>query len=127
MAASDIPRKLRVYYLAGMLLLVGLAALYAIFVLPNAKDYPDVRMASAAFSFFAIASGIGIFARQRWVSWTLLFLLLSMYAVFGTTHVATGQTPQVVSLVAFILLPVAAFLFWRVVRKFVFDEPKKDI
>jgi len=121
-AASDLRKKLRVYYLAGMLVLVGLAALYAIFALPNAQDYPNVRMASAAFSFFSIASGIGIVARKRWVSWTLLFLLLSMYAVFGTTHVATGATPQVVSIVAFVLLPVAAFLFWRVIKKFVFEE-----
>lgn len=122
MAANDIRRKIKVYYLAGMLVVVGIAVLYAIFALPNAQDYPDVRMASAAFSFFAIASGIGIIARRRWVSWTLLCLLLSMYAIFATTHYATGETPQVVSIVAFLLLPVAAYFFWRVVKKFVFEE-----
>jgi hypothetical protein len=122
MAENDIRKKIRIYYLAGMLVLVSLFVIYAIFALPNAKDYPNVRLASAAFSFFAMASGIGIFARKRWVSWTLLCLLLSMYAVFITTHYATGETPQVVSIVAFVLLPAAAFLFWRVVKKFVFES-----
>ena len=122
MASNDIRKKLRVYYLAGLLTLVGFFVLYAIFALPNAEDYPNVRLASAALSFFSIASGIGIFMRQRWVGWTLLCLLLSMYGVFIATHYATGQTPQVVSIVAFVLLPVAAFLFWRVVRNFVFGD-----
>ena len=79
-------------------------------------------MASGAFSLFAILSGIGIFARKPWIRWTILLLLLSMYAVFGTTHNATGETSQIVLIAAFVLLPVAAFLFWRVVRKFVFEE-----
>lgn len=122
MASNDIRKKIRAYYLAGMLVLVGLTALYAVFALPHAQNYPNVRFASATFSVFSIASGIGIFTRQRWISWTLLLLLLSMYGVFITTHYATGETPQVVSIVAFVLLPVAAFLFWRVVKKFVFEE-----
>ena len=122
MAANDIRSKMRVYYLAGMLTLVGIFVIYAIFALPNAEDYPNVRLASVAFSFFSIASGIGIFMRQRWVGWTLLCLLGSMYGVFIATHYATGETPQVVSIVAFVLLTVAAFLFWRVVKKFVFEE-----
>ena len=42
--------------------------------------------------------------------------------VFGTTHDATGETKQIVLIAAFVLLPVAAFLFWRVVKKFVFEE-----
>jgi hypothetical protein len=45
-----------------------------------------------------------------------------MYAVFGTTHNATGETSQFVFIAAFVLLPVAAFLFWRIVRKFVFED-----
>jgi hypothetical protein len=122
MAANDIRKKFRVYYLAALLVLVGLAVVYAIFALPNAQDYPNVRLASVAFSFFSIASGIGIFARQRWVSWTLLLLLLSVYGVFIATHYATGQTPQVVSIVALVLLPVAAFFFWRAVKRFFFGE-----
>lgn len=112
---------MHVYYLACMLVLVGLAVVYAMFALPNAEDYPNVRLASAALSFFSIASGIAIFMRQRWVGWILLCLLLSMYGVFIATHYATGDTPQVVSIVAFVLLPVAAFLFWRVVKKFMFE------
>lgn len=122
MTANGFRKKIRVYYLAGMLVLVGFAVLYAIFALPNAQDYPNVRFASAALSFFSIMSGIGIFARKQWVSWPLLLLLLSMYGVFITTHYATGETPQVVSIVAFVLLPIAAFLFWRIVKRFVFEE-----
>ncbi len=122
MDAQEVHRKFKNYYLGGMLLVVGLATLYAIFVLPNAQDYPNVLMASGAFSLFAILSGIGILARKSWVPWSLLLLLLSMYAVFGTTHIATGETKQIVLIAAFVLLPVAAFLFWRVVKKFVFEE-----
>ncbi len=122
MDARDVRRKFKIYYLGGMLFVVGLGTLYAIFVLPNAREYPNVLMASGAFSSFAILSGIGIIARKSWVRWSLLFLLLSMYAVFGTTHDATGETKQIVLIAAFVLLPVAAFLFWRVVRKFVFEK-----
>ena len=49
-------------------------------------------------------------------------LLLSKYAVFGTTHDANGETPQIVLIAAFVLLPIAAFLFWRVVKGFVYEE-----
>lgn len=122
MDAQDVRRKFKIYYLGGMLFVVGLATLYAIFVLPNAQDYPNVLMASTAFSLFAILSGIGIIVRKPWVRWTLLLLLLSMYAVFGTTHNATGEASQIVLIAAFVLLPIAAFLFWRVVKKFVFEE-----
>jgi len=122
MDASDLRSKMRVYYLAGMLMLVGFAVIYSIFALPNAEDYPNVRLTSAAFSFFSITSRIGIFTTQRWVGWALLLLLLSMYGVFITTHYATGEMPQLVSIAAFVLLPVAAFLFWRVIKKFVFEE-----
>jgi hypothetical protein len=120
--AGQVRRKIRVWYLAGLLISVGIAVFYAIFALPNAGDYPYVRMASAAFSVFAILSGLGIILRKTWVRWALLLLLMSMYAVFATTHAATGNTPQVVSLVAFVLLPFAAFFFWRVVKKFVFED-----
>ncbi len=122
MDARDVRRKFKIYYLGGMLFVVGLGVLYVIFALPNARDYPRVFAASGAFSLFAVLSGIGILARKSWVRWSLLFLLLSMYAVFATTHNATGETSQIVFIAAFVLLPVAAFLFWRVVKKFVFEE-----
>jgi hypothetical protein len=122
MDARDVRRKFKIYYLGGMLFAVGLGVLYVIFALPNAQDYPRVLVASGAFSLFAVLSGIGILARKAWVRWTLLLLLLSMYAVFATTHNATGETSQIVFIAAFVLLPVAAFLFWRVVKKFVFEE-----
>ncbi len=122
MDARDVRRKFKIYYLGGMLFAVGLGVLYVIFALPNAQDYPRVLVASGAFSLFAVLSGIGILARKAWVRWTLLLLLLSMYAVFGTTHNATGETSQIVFIAAFVLLPVAAFLFWRTVKKFVFEE-----
>ena len=122
MDARDVRRKFKIYYLGGMLFAVGLGVLYVIFALPNAQDYPRVLVASGAFSLFAVLSGIGILARKAWVRWTLLLLLLSMYAVFATTHNATGETSQIVLIAAFVLLPVAAFLFWRVVKKFVFEE-----
>lgn len=122
MDAQDVRRKFKTYYLGGMLFAVGLGVLYVIFALPNAQDYPRVLVASGTFSLFAILSGIGILARKAWVRWTLLLLLLSMYAVFATTHNATGETSQIVFIAAFVLLPVAAFLFWRVVKKFVFEE-----
>ena len=122
MASRDIRTKMRVYYLAGLLTLMGLFTLYAIFVLPNAENYPGVRLASAVFSFFSIASGVGVLLRQRWVSWSLMCLLLSMYGVLIMTHYATGKTPHVISIVAFLLLPVVAFLLWRVVKQFVFDD-----
>ena len=122
MDAQEVRRKFKIYYLGGMLVAVGIATLYAILVLSNAKDYPNVLLASSAFSSFAVLSGIGIIARKPWVRWTLLILLISMYAVFGTTHNATGESSQVVLIAAFVLLPDAAFLFWRVVRKFVFEE-----
>jgi hypothetical protein len=122
MDAWDVRRKFKIYYLGGMLFAVGLGVLYVIFTLPNAQDYPRVLVASGAFSLFAVMSGIGILVRKAWVRWTLLLLLLSMYAVFATTHNATGETSQIVLIAAFVLLPVAAFLFWRVVKKFVFEE-----
>ncbi len=122
MDARDVRRKFKIYYLGGMLFAIGLGVLYVIFALPNAQDYPRVLVASGAFSLFAVLSGIGILARKAWVRWTLLLLLLSMYAVFATTHNATGETSQIVFIAAFVLLPVAAFLFWRVVKKFVFEE-----
>jgi hypothetical protein len=122
MDAWDVRRKFKIYYLGGILFAVGLGVLYVIFALPNAQDYPRVLVASGAFSLFAVLSGIGILARKAWVRWTLLLLLLSMYAVFATTHNATGETSQIVLIAAFVLLPVAAFLFWRVVKKFVFEE-----
>ena len=122
MDAQKVRRKFKTYYLGGMLFVVGLGVLYVIFALPNAQDYPRVLVASGAFSLFAVLSGIGILARKAWVRWALLLLLLSMYAVFATTHNATGETSQIVFIAAFVLLPVAAFLFWRVVKKFVFEE-----
>ena len=122
MDPQDVRRKFKIYYLGGMLLVVGLGVLYVIFALPNAQDYPRVLVASGAFSLFAVLSGIGILARKAWVRRTLLLSLLSMYAVFGTTHNATGETSQIVFIAAFVLLPVAAFLFWRTVKKFVFEE-----
>jgi len=122
MDAQKVRRKFKTYYLGGMLFVVGLGVLYVIFALPNAQDYPRVLVASGAFSLFAVLSGIGILARKAWVRWSLLLLLLSMYAVFATTHNATGETSQIVFIAAFVLLPVAAFLFWRVVKKFVFEE-----
>ena len=122
MDGQDVRRKFEIYYLGGMLLVVGLGVLYVIFALPNAKDYPRVSVASGAFSLFAVLSGIGILTRKAWLRWTLLLLLLSMYAVFATTHNATGENSQLVFIAAFVLLPVAAFLFWRVVKKFVFEE-----
>jgi hypothetical protein len=122
MDARDVRRKFKIYYLGGMLFAVGLGVFYVIFALPNAQDYPRVLVASGAFSLFAVLSGIGILARKAWIRWTLLLLLLSMYAVFATTHNATGETSQIVLIAAFVLLPVAAFLFWRVVKKFVFEE-----
>jgi hypothetical protein len=122
MDAQKVRRKFKIYYLAGMLFVVGLGVLYVIIALPNAQDYPRVLVASGAFSLFAVLSGIGILARKAWVRRTLLLLLLSMYAVFATTHNATGETSQIVFIAAFVLLPVAAFLFWRVVKKFVFEE-----
>ena len=122
MDAQKVRRKFKIYYLAGMLFVVGLGVLYVIFALPNAQGYPRVLVASGAFSLFAVLSGIGILARKAWVRRALLLLLLSMYAVFATTHNATGETSQVVFIAAFVLLPVAAFLFWRVVKKFVFEE-----
>ena len=122
MDGQDVRRKFKIYYLGGMLLVVGLGVLYVIFALPNAQDYPRVLVASGAFSLFAVLSGIGILARKAWARWTLLLLLLSMYAVFATTHNATGESSQIVFIAAFVLLPVAAFLFWRVVKKFVLEE-----
>ncbi len=122
MDAQDVRRKFKIYYLGGMLLVVGLGVLYVIFALPNAQDYPRVLVASGAFSLFAVLSGIGILARTAWLRWTLLLLLLSMYAVFATTRNATGESSQIVFIAAFVLLPVAAFLFWRVVKKFVLEE-----
>ena len=122
MDGQDVRRKFKIYYLGGMLLVVGLGVLYVIFALPNAQDYPRVLVASGAFSLFAVLSGIGILARKAWLRWTLLLLLLSMYAVFATTHNATGESSQIVFIAAFVLLPVAAFLFWRVVKKFVLEE-----
>jgi len=122
MDGQDVRRKFKIYYLGGMLLVVGLGVLYVIFALPNAQDYPRVLVASGAFSLFAVLSGIGILARKAWVRWTLLLLLLSMYAVFATTHNATGESSQIVFIAAFVLLPVAAFLFWRVVKNFVLEE-----
>lgn len=122
MDGQDVRRKFEIYYLGGMLLVVGLGVLYVIFALPNAQDYPRVSVASGAFSLFAVLSGIGILTRKAWLRWTLLLLLLSMYAVFATTHNATGENSQLVFIAAFVLLPVAAFLFWRVVKKFVFEE-----
>ncbi len=122
MDGQDVRRKFKIYYLGGMLLVVGLGVLYVIFALPNAQDYPRVLVASGAFSLFAVLSGIGILARKAWLRWTLLLLLLSMYAVFATTRNATGESSQIVFIAAFVLLPVAAFLFWRVVKKFVLEE-----
>ena len=122
MDGQDVRRKFEIYYLGGMLLVVGLGVLYVIFALPNAQDYPRVSVASGAFSLFAVLSGIGILTRKAWLRWTLLLLLLSMYAVFATSHNATGENSQLVFIAAFVLLPVAAFLFWRVVKKFVFEE-----
>ncbi len=122
MDAQDVRRKFKIYYLGGTLFAVELGVLYVIFALPNAQDYPRVLVASGAFSLFAVLSGIGMLARKAWVRWTLLLLLLSMYAVFATTHNATGETSQIVLIAAFVLLPVAAFLFRRVVKKFVFEE-----
>jgi hypothetical protein len=122
MDARDVRRKFKIYYLGGMLFSVGPGVLYVIFTLPNAQDYPRVLVASGAFSLFAVMSGIGILVRKAWVRWTLLLLLLSMYAVFATTHNAIGETSQIVLIAAFVLLPVAAFLFWRVVKQFVFEE-----
>jgi hypothetical protein len=122
MDAQDLRRKFKFYYLGGMLLLVGIGVLYGIFALPTAQDYPRLLVASGALSLFAVLSGIGILARKAWVRWSLLLLLLSMYAVFATTHNATGEASQIVFIAAFVLLPVAAFLFWRVVKKFVFEE-----
>lgn len=118
----QIRRRIKIWYLAALLFLVGVAVLYAIFTLPNAADYPRVRLASAAFSLFSMLSAVGIVTKKTWVRWSLLLMLLSMYAVFGTTHYATGETPQVVSIVAFVLLPFAAVFFWRVIRKFIFEE-----
>jgi len=111
MDGQDVRRKFEIYYLGGMLLVVGLGVLYVIFALPNAQDYPRVSVASGAFSLFAVLSGIGILTRKAWLRWTLLLLLLSMYAVFATTHNATGENSQLVFIAAFVLLPVAAFLF----------------
>jgi len=122
MDPQDVRRKFKIYYLGGLLFVVGLGLLYVIFALPNAQDYRRVLVASGAFSLFAVLSGIGILARKAWVRWTLLLLLLSMYAVFATTHNASGETSQIVFIAAFVLLPLAAFLFWRVVKKFVFEE-----
>lgn len=122
MDGQDVRRKFEIYYLGGMLLVVGLGVLYVIFALPNAQDYPRVSVASGAFSLFAVLSGIGILTRKAWLRWTLLLLLLSMYAVFATTHNATGENSQLVFIAAFVLLPVATFLFWRVVKKFVFEK-----
>ena len=122
MDARDVRQKFKIYFLGGMLFAVGLGVLYVIFALPNAQDYPRVLVASGAFSLFAVLSGIGILARKAWIRWTLLLLLLSMYAVFATTHNATGETSQIVLIAAFVLLPVAAFLFWRIVKKFVLEE-----
>ena len=76
MDAQEVRRKFKIYYLGGMLFAIGLGTVYAIFVLPNAQDYPNVLIASGAFSLFAILSGIGILARKSWVLWSLLFLKL---------------------------------------------------
>ena len=78
MDTSDVRQKIKIYYLGGMLIVVGLASLYAIFALPNSQDYPNVLMDSGAFSLFAVVSGIGIIARKAWVRWPLILLLLSM-------------------------------------------------
>ena len=61
MASRDMRTKMRVYYLAGLLTLVGLFTLYAIFVLPNAENYPGVRLASAVFSFFHLPLALGFY------------------------------------------------------------------
>jgi hypothetical protein len=64
MDAQEVRRKFKIYYLGGLLFVVGLGLLYVIFALPNAQDYPRVLVASVAFSLFAVLSGIGILARK---------------------------------------------------------------
>jgi len=114
-------RKFSLYYIAGTLLMVGLVILYWIFNFPDAKNYPYVRLASGVFGLLSVLSGVGIFAKRKWVRWPLLLLLISMYGVFGTTYDATGATSEIVLLVAFVILPLAAFLFWRAVKKIIFE------
>ena len=96
--------------------------LFLVMAVPDIRSYPLVRIAAASISFSALISGFGIWAKQTWAKWTLLMLLASMYAVLGTAHLATGETSNVVIGFALIGLPVVAYLFWRSVKKNIFDE-----
>ena len=119
--ATQIQRNVRIYFLAGSLVAVGFVILYSIFNFPDAENYPYVRLAAGAFGAMSVVSGVGIWTKRHWVRWSLLMLLFSMYVVLGTTHYATVETSTYELIFAVVVLPIAAILFWRVVRTFVDD------
>ena len=104
-----------------MLFAIGIGILYLVFTLPEMGNYPLVRIATGLFGGFSLISGSGILARRAWTKWTLLMLLFSMYSVFGATHLATGETSDFILGFVLIGLPLTAIIFWRSVKKVLYD------
>ncbi len=109
-------QKIRTYKIAGVLFAIGAGFLYLIFALPDIDQYPLVRFAGGLFAVFALASGLGVWRKKHWTKWTLLMLLVSTYLMFGATHLAKGETSNFIIGFALVVLPIAAYVFWRSVR-----------
>ena len=119
--ARQIQRNIKIYLLAGTSVAVGFVILYSIFKFPDVENYPYVRLAAGAFGALSVVSGVAIWTKRHWARWSLLMLLFSIYVVLGTTHYATGETSAYKLIFAVVVLPIAAILFWRVVRIFIND------
>ncbi len=104
-----------------MLFAIGVGFLYLVITLPDMDNYPLISIAAGSFGVFALISGIGIWAKKTWAKWTLLMLLFSMYSVIGASHLAKGETSDFILGFVFIGLPIAAYLFWRSVKKVLDD------